>query len=135
MSIVTKFYNNINNFLDDIMKIYPDYTNKIKLVKEKLSLLPNKKIIIDNFVLHALPHRNEIMNKDEHFFLNLYNEKGNEAIDNMDEDDQISKNFLKSLNVLELRDQLTSQNKEVIWTYLRVFCVLAERYIVEQTSK
>ncbi len=135
MTSILKFNNNVDNFINDLILIYPEFKNKLKLIKEKISFIPNKKLLINNFISHAYIHKDYIMNKNEDFFLQLYKDKGKESIDGMkEENDVVNKSFLNSLNVLELRDKLSDVNKETIWTYLRVFCVLSERYIIEETK-
>ena len=116
MSNITKFNNTINNLFNDLIKLYPD-DNIFKVNKEKFNMLIkyNVKKIMNEFYNHLYEFKNEILNKDEKFFL--------EKISNLNND-----NHLK--NIINLKDlwiDLDDKNKEILWLYFQVLITLIDK--------
>lgn len=125
-STLKKFNTNLECFLVDLSKIFPDHNNNIRIFKEKFTLLTqvNKRKVLDIFIMHVYPHKDEILSKNDDFFLSMYEKNG----DKLSESDPM----FESLNLGELwrRDSLEDKHREMIWTYFKVLCVLSERYLI-----
>lgn len=111
------FNKQISSFLENLQKILPNERD-IKVFQAQLdtALMITPKIVLSSFIEHVYPHKAEILAKNEKFFL----EEGNVDI----EEDYLSHAIhLKSL----WQNKLTKENKEVVWKYLQVLVVLAEK--------
>ena len=127
MNIKQTFLQNTDNFINDLSNIFP--TNKeISLLKEKYYLAKDidNKIIITYFLQYIYPHKQRIINQDETFFL----EGGGQE-------------EVKESNGLKFRDniknlwlnEMSNDNKMIIWKYFKIFIVLCEKYILENLNK
>ena len=113
-----RFNKLISTFLSDLKKTLPN-EKKIKVVSsqvETLILLTPKKIF-KSCVKFIYPHKEQILNKNEQFFLE---QKLN-----------VQKDYLSE--ALELKTlwttKLSPQNKEVIWKYFKILILLIEKEI------
>ena len=113
-----RFNKLISTFLSDLKKTLPN-EKKIKVVSsqvETLILLTPKKIF-KICVKFVYPHKEQILNKNEQFFLE---QKLN-----------VQKDYLSE--ALELKTlwttKLSPQNKEVIWKYFKILILLIEKEI------
>ena len=123
MSVKQTFLNQIDNFLDEV-KIISNNNTEIMIFCEQYNLLKsvNSKLIVEYFIKFVYPFKEKIRDKDESFFL-----QGGGQED------------LNDKSGLKLRDTLTNlwankldqDKKEIIWKYLLVFCLLGEKYVVE----
>ncbi len=117
----------IDNFFNDLCNTFPN-NKELNIFKEKFSLLrkANSSIIVDYFVMYVYPFKQNIISKDENFFLDgggqgeITAEAGLKFRDN-----------IKKLWVSDMSDE----NKEVVWKYFKVFILLCERYINENLAK
>jgi hypothetical protein len=83
-------------------------------------------LIIDYFIQYIYPHKERIKNADETFFL----EGGGQE-------------ELKNINKLKFRDNIKSlwindmsdDNKEIVWKYFKAFVILCEKYILENLDQ
>lgn len=117
--IITQF----TNFIDELDSSFPN-NKDIMIFKEKYILLKsiNSQLIIDYFIQFIYPHKQRIMSEDDNFFL----EGGGQE-------------ELKDKNGLNMRDnlknlwsnQMSGENKIVVWKYFKAFILLIEKYIVE----
>lgn len=127
MSIKQNLLKQIDNFIDDFSKIFPDKV-EIQLFVQKYNLIRNvnSTLIIDYFIKYIYPNKTQIMNNDENFFITG---GGQEE--------------LKDNNGLKLRDTIkklwvsetSNENKEIIWKYFKIFILLSEKYIIENIDK
>ena len=127
MNIKQTFLQNIDNFINDLCTIFP-HSRDISLLKEKYYLAKDidNKIIITYFVQYIYPHKQRIINQDETFFI----EGGGQE-------------EVKESNGLKFRDNLknlwlneiSNDNKMIIWKYFKIFIVLCEKYILENLDK
>jgi hypothetical protein len=123
MSVKQTFLNQIDNFLDEV-KIISNNNTEIMIFCEQYNLLKsvNSKLIVEYFIKFVYPFKEKIRDKDESFFL-----QGGGQED------------LNDKSGLKLRDTLTNlwankldqDKKDIIWKYLLVFCLLGEKYVVE----
>lgn len=134
-----KFNLTIENFLNDLLKIFP--TNmEIKLFREKFLLAKsaNPKLTLLVFLKYAYPYKSKIIAEDEDFFLS--ESLTNEFLNNPDlkkdiaesgerNDDEYILN--KALNLKELWKKMDEDQRKTVWTYFKVLIVLCERYVKE----
>jgi hypothetical protein len=123
MSVKQTFLNQIDNFLDEV-KIISNNNTEIMIFCEQYNLLKsvNSKLIVEYFIKFVYPFKDKIRDKDESFFL-----QGGGQED------------LNDKSGLKLRDTLTNlwankldqDKKDIIWKYLLVFCLLGEKYVIE----
>lgn len=113
----------IDNFFTDLCNTFPK-NKELNIFKEKFSLLKkaNSQIIIDYFIVYIYPFKQNIINKEEKFFL-----EGGGQEDITAEAGLKFRDNIKKLWVSEMSDE----NKEVVWKYFKVFILLLERYINE----
>lgn len=121
MSALTIFNNQIENFIKDLQTIFPA-NNDLTVGYEKFKLLRemNARKIHSLFMKHIYKHRQNIMIRDEDFFL-----KNMESL--AAEEDPSGESFKKLFNLSKLWNDLSAKNKEAIWKYLQVLIVLAEK--------
>jgi GTPase SAR1 family protein len=123
MSTKQIFIQQTDNFINELCTIFSN-NGEILLFGEKYNLIrnANSKLIIEYFIQFVYPHKAQIMQQDENFFLNG---GGQEEI--------------KDTSGLKFRDNLTKlwiaemsdENKEIIWKYFKIFVLLCEKYILE----
>jgi len=117
----------ITNFIDELVNTYPN-NNELVIFREKYSLLKNanSQLIINYFIQYIYPHKDVIKNEDEKFFLEG---GGQEEIND--------KNGLKFRdNMKQLwNNNMTENNKKIVWKYFKTFILLIDKYIVENVGK
>jgi hypothetical protein len=113
----------IDNFIIELCTIFPK-SNDIALLADKYDFIKrvNSKLIIDYFVLYIYPHKNKINEKDETFFLEG---GGQDEIK-----DTSGLKFRDNIKTLWI-NEMSNENKEIIWKYFKMFIILSEKYIVE----
>ena len=121
----TLFLQQSQNLINELKKIIPNDSN-IMLFEEKFYAAKkmNSDLIINAFINYVLPHKDQVMAKNEEFFL-----KGG-GQENLGED--------KDHYVLDLKDKwakFNDTNKAVIWKFFQVLIVLSERHIVERMKE
>jgi len=127
MSIKTTLLKQIDNFVNELCIIFPK-SKDILLLSEKYYLIKNvnSNLIVEYFVLYIYPHKNKINDQDESFFIEgggqdeLKNNSGLKFRDN-----------IKTLWLNEMSDE----NKEIIWKYFKLFIILCEKYIIANMEK
>ena len=117
------FLKQIDNFIDELCKIFPE-SKDILILSEKYKMLKsiNSKLIIDYIILYIYPHKNKINEKDESFFLD-----GGGQDEIKDTSGLKFRDNIKTLWINEMSDE----NKEIIWKYFNLFILLCEKYIIE----
>lgn len=124
MSSLTIFNNQIENLLNDLIKILPD-NKDLTVGKEKFNLLRsmNARKTHKLFMEYVYPHKEHINNKNGDFF--------SDNLENFSQEEKNDKNketFDKIFNFRELwKDGLTKNDKNIIWKYFQVLIILAER--------
>lgn len=117
----------ITNFIDELVNTYPD-NNDLVLFREKYNLLKsaNSQLIINYFIQYIYPHKDIIKKEDEQFFLEG---GGQEELND--------KNGLKFRdNIKQLWTQnMSEENKKIVWKYFKTFILLIDKYIVENAGK
>lgn len=118
------FIQQLDSFVEEISTLYPK-EREIILFAEKYNLIKdlNSTFVIESFIQYVLPLRDQILSKNEDFFLNG---GGQEEIK---KDDYSSKlrDIIKNVWV----NKMSEVNKEIIWKYFTVFVKLSEKYAFE----
>ena len=127
MSIKQVLLLQIDNFLKELCSIFPN-NGDILLFNEKYNLIrsANSSLIIEYFIQYIYPHKQRIINNEESFFL-----------------DGGGQEELKDNSKLQFRDnikklwisEMSSQNKDIVWKYFKIFVILSEKYILENINK
>jgi len=123
MSIKQVIIQQITNFINELNSTFPE-NKDLMIFKEKYEMLKsiNSQLILDYFIQFIYPHKKRIVSQDDTFFL----EGGGQE-------------ELKDKNGLNMRDnlkdlwtnQMSDENKVVVWKYFKTFILLIEKYIVE----
>ena len=126
MSIKNTLLQQIDNFMEDFLKIFP-HKVEIQLFIQKYNLIrsANSNLVIQYFIEYIYPHKKQILEQDENFFI----------IGGGQEE-------LKDNNGLKLRDTMknlwvsetSNENKDIIWKYFKIFILLSEKYIMENVK-
>ena len=124
MNYKKTFLEQSENLLIELENILPESTN-IKLYKEKFYLIKkaNSNIIINSFIKYVLKHKENIINRNEEFFLNG---GGQEGISDS------KKKYVLSLT--NDWNDISEENKNIVWKYFQVLILLAEKIVIEVIS-
>ena len=122
MSNIKKFNLTIDNLVNDIILVFPNY-QYLQVFKEKFNLLIkyNVRKPIEFFKDGVYNFKEQILSKNEEFFIN---KDYKEDVQQLQYDSKWSLDQV--LNLKELWSQLNDENKEVIWTYFSVLIKLVE---------
>lgn len=115
----TRFNKQVSNFLGALHKLLPSQKD-ISIFQTQLQTIQmmNKKLLLNSFIQYVYPFKDQIMNKDEQFFL----KEGNLGV----EQDHMS----HAIHLKDLwKSKLSPENKEIVWKYFQVMVVLAEKAI------
>lgn len=134
MSNLTRFNTQVENLLNDLTKIFPDFID-LKIFREKFNIVKstNPKLILLVFLKYAYPYKKKVLDQDEAFFLS--DDLTQEVTNNKDiqKDGNVDSDYIltKALGIKELWSIMTDQQKQTVWTYFKVLMVLCERYVAE----
>jgi len=115
VSDLSRFNNNLQKLFATLESSYPDdadfpyYKDKI-IAAQKI----NARLVIEQFMEAAAPFTEQIMSKDESFFLNL-------DIDSLVEDNSYMKLVSK---IKTLWANMTPSSRDQIWKYFQIFITL-----------
>ena len=131
MSNLKKFNSIISDLIDELCQLYPS-DRDIKIFREKFNMITkvNNTMVFRGFLLHVYPHKQNIMNEDEKFFLSNATDLVKGAAD---KDDNVS--ITQALNIKKLwESNMTAETKSALWKYFKVLIVLSERIVAEKTK-
>jgi len=119
MSVKSIFLKQIDNFIDELCVIFPD-NKDILLFSEKYYFIKNinSGLIIDYFLSYIYIYKNKINEEDESFFLEGGGQEEIKDTSGLKFRDNIKKLWL---------NEMSSENKEIIWKYFKVFILLCEK--------
>ena len=127
---LTKFNNTLEQLIESLQEVvrdaYPDLVKTLRMFGDRLSLLrkANPRKVIDGFIYWVYPYREEIMTKQESFFMGHsfqeVSESGYDSIVNMLHIKEIWKEFA------------TPQIKDTIWEYFQIMILLCEKFADEK---
>lgn len=117
-SKIIKEFNEIMEYflIQTIPIIGNTYHFRFKQIIQTNSILP-----MEQFLVHILPKRDMVINKDESLFTN----KQSDIINNIDDTDIISKIF----TLQDVYDDLSRSSKDNIWDFFQAMLILGEDYI------
>ena len=122
MSNVKKFNLTVNNLINDLILVFPDY-KYLTVFKEKFSIISkyNVRKPIEYFKNTVYYFNNEIKAKNSDFFLKKdYKNDLNGIVENKEWAlDQV-------LNLKDLWKDLNDSNKDTIWSYFNILIKLTE---------
>ena len=123
MSTKNKLLQQISNFIDELNTTFPN-NNDIYIFKEKFLFLKsvNSQLIIEYFIKYIYPLKESILNQDEKFFL-----EGGGQDEVKDKNGLNMRDNLKNLWI----NQMSEDNKIIVWKYFKIFILLSEKYINE----
>jgi hypothetical protein len=127
MNIKSVFIKQIDNFINELCTIFPKSTD-ILLFSKKYFMIKkiNSNMVIEYFVSYIYPHKNKINDQDESFFI-----EGGGQNELKDNSGLKFRDNIKTLWINEMSDE----NKEIIWKYFKLFILLCEKYIIENVEK
>jgi len=131
MSNLKKFNNVISDLISELCELYPS-DRDIKIFREKFNMITkvNNQMVLRGFLLHVYPHKQNIMNEDEKFFLSNATDLVKDAAD---KDDNVS--ITQALNIKKLwESNMTPETKSAVWKYFKVLIILSERIVAERTQ-
>lgn len=130
MSLLTGFNNLLAQFLDELVKTFPELTD-LRTIQTIATLMRsyNPRMILENFLSVAGPYCDKIFTEDATFFENLENWKTDPyfkqeyAATETDEADM----FARLVVFRHVWKDLTPANQEHIWTYLKQLLVIGAK--------
>lgn len=131
MSNLKRFNSIISNLIEELCEVYPG-DRDIKIFREKFNMITkiNNTMVFRGFLLHVYPHKQNIMNEDEKFFLSNATDLVKGAAD---KDDNVS--ITQALNIKKLwESNMTPDTKANLWKYFKVLIILSERIVAEKTK-
>jgi hypothetical protein len=122
MDYVTKFNSTFNEFLDEMITVFPDDVDfRMYKLAMNAGLSMNNKLIINVFNQSVVTiYGDQILAKDEEFFLN---NKYEDIADNPEYNALINK--IKNYWTI-----LSEDNKTAIWKYFRVLILLSKKIAI-----
>lgn len=122
MSTLSAFVTHLINFLNELHDTFPE-SKEIRMGIDAVSSAKkiNPRLIVDVFNVHInVPLSESIYNKNIEEFRNKITESL--KVNNNE--------FLSSVKIFEERwHELSVNNRETIWKYLKVLCVLCEKIV------
>jgi hypothetical protein len=131
MSNLKRFNSIISNLIEELCEVYPG-DRDIKIFREKFNMITkiNNTMVFRGFLLHVYPHKQNIMNEDEKFFLS---NASNLVKGAADKDDNVS--ITQALNIKKLwENNMSPETKANLWKYFKVLIILSERSVAEKTK-
>lgn len=119
VQIVKNFNEIVNSFLLQITPtIGPTYHNNFELITKL-----NSSLVIEQFMVHALPVRDKILNKDESYFLDTSCNISDQSI------------VSELLKMKTIYTQLDGPSKATLWDITIAMLFLGEEYIRQNKDK
>jgi hypothetical protein len=122
MDYLEKFNDTIEEFLADLIKVFPE-DNDMKLYELGLKgvrLLSPRKVCEEFYQAVTVPYYERIRVKDEVYFME---HDFNEVKEEVDDGVRI---LNKTLNYWK---SLSADDKEAVWKYLRVLCTMSKKIL------
>ena len=119
MSFLKAFTTQINNLIIELYEVLP-YNKDIALNKTAIELLisTNPRILYNAFITYVMPYKNQIMERDDAFFLN----------ETIRSTDAVNRQVVKTLTILRNSwSKLTESTQSNVWLYFGVLIRLSER--------
>ena len=117
LKLVTEFRNQIVSFLDELIEQFPhegDFVLIRIFIKDQLPIFD----VIGRFIRDVLPLKEEIKQRNDHFFMNhdvLYSSK-------------VIRDRADHFRTLWSSNRLDEEDKTVVWKWMDVFIRIAQQY-------
>ena len=113
------FVNQLNSLCCELADMYPEDVD-IKMAKTSIDTMKrmNPRMVFTTFYQFVYPFKDQILNRNEDFFLNMDFSKiaGGEA-----------SNMMTVMNLKKYWGTMTDQTKECMWQYFGVLIILCEK--------
>lgn len=113
------FVNQLNSLCSELSDMYPEDVD-IKMAKTSIDTMKkmNPKVIYNTFSQYVYPFKDQILNRNEDFFLNMDFSKinGVEAT-----------NMMTVMNLKKYWGTMSDQTKECMWQYFGVLIKLCDK--------
>lgn len=126
MSLLKAFTTQINNLIIELYEVLP-YNKDIALNKTAIELLisTNPRILYNAFITYVMPYKNQIMERDDAFFLN----------ETIRSTDAVNRQVVKTLTILRNSwSRLTESTQNNVWLYFGVLINLCERVMASERN-
>ena len=126
MSFLKAFTTQINNLIIELYEVLP-YNKDIALNKTAIELLisTNPRILYNAFITYVMPYKNQIMERDDAFFLN----------ETIRSTDAVNRQVVKTLTILRNSwSRLTESTQNNVWLYFAVLINLCERVMASERN-
>lgn len=123
MGKIESFNKIILDFIGELKKIFPNETKFA--IYEKVcdkQLQKNKIFLIDSFILHILPHKEQIDAGDDEYFMS-------KDMDGVDD-----KTVKHLLNFKDLWTKLSDSNRVCVKEYMKILCEISAEYFIENDN-
>ena len=144
---LTRFNNQMDALVNSLLRIEKIKDDKsihlFQLKLQGITALDSKKPL-ECFLKYVYPYKDQIMNKDEDFFLGgKINERVTELCTNLKQEEEVvivekkDDEFVlhQALHIQNhWNNNLNEAQRNAIWTYFQVLIKLAERYVAEKVN-
>lgn len=114
--ILAEFRNNMVEFFDELIEVFPAETDII-LARIMVKDVLNPEMVMNQFILDVVPHREQIKNRHEEFFLT------NNFLHHLN-----SKGKVNHFKLLWKSNQLDDDDRKILWQWFDTFLHFAEKY-------
>ena len=113
------FVNQLHSLCSELSDMYPEDVD-IKMAKTSVETMKrmNPKMLYNTFSQYVYPFRDQILNRNEDFFLNM---------DFSDIPGAEANNMMTVMNLKKYWSTMTEQTKECMWQYFGVLVKLCEK--------
>jgi len=121
LKLLQTFKNQIINFLDELIQQFPSEAEFVIIrifVKDQIPLGD----VLGRFIKECLPHHDQIIRKDQAFFLE------SDIIVNALGGSKMGADVMEKLKSLWLSNRLDEDDREMIWKWLALFFKIASNY-------
>ena len=130
MSLLTAFNNLLEQFLDELVRTFPELTD-LATMQTLVGLLRkmNPRKVQENFFAVAGRYHKRIFARDEKFFIDLENWKDDPELQTRMQEEQLNQEelFGKFAVFAGVWGDLSDNNKDHIWTYMTQLLVLGAK--------
>lgn len=120
------FCKNFMDLLEDLIRIFPEQVD-FRMFQMGLRMISEREpqFIMSQFIDNVMQYREKIVSKDESFFLDDRSNSIESQVQNKAGAGMVE----KVLNLKSLwKDKLSEENKDIIWKYMQVLVLLAEKW-------
>jgi len=120
------FCKNFLDLIEDLIRIFPEQVD-FRMFQMGLRMISEREpeFIMRQFIDNVMQYREKIVSKDESFFLDDRSNSIESQVQNKAGAGMVE----KVLNLKSLwKDKLSEENKDIIWKYMQVLVLLAEKW-------